>query len=166
MRWKVKLIKKSTLAILIVSLLLSSFSSIGIISASQPTKPIVDSITWLKSNSKENEKVLSYFTNSFWIQKIADRPTFTDPILKNSPLYKDLFNISNNIFYSRSLEKTTSLFTNNNITYIWIDQNMKNQQVWVKPDQGLLFLLENSKIFKKIYNKNNIEIWKFNSIKE
>ncbi|MBW2977469.1 glycosyltransferase family 39 protein [Candidatus Woesearchaeota archaeon] len=165
MRWKVELIKKSTLAILIISLLLSSFSSIGTISVSQPTNQIIDSLAWLKSNSKENEKVLSYFTNSFWIQKIADRPTLTDQLLKNNLLYTNLFNISHTIFYSRNIEITTSLLQDNNITYIWIDQNMKTQQVWTKPDQGLLFLLENSEIFKKIYNKNDIEIWEFDSTK-
>jgi len=106
---------------------------------------------------------LSHFSNSFWIQKIAERPTFIDPTLKNNPLYDPLFNTTDIIFYSRNIDITTSLLNKNNITYIWIDKDMKNQKVWTKPDQGLLFLLENSKIFKKVYDRDSIEIWKFDS---
>ena len=162
-RWKVQLIKNLTLTILIAGLLIASFSSIGIVSSSLPDKQTVNSLEWLKLNSDENEKVLSYFTNSFWIQKIADKSTFTDPILRNIPAYANLFNISSQIFYSRSITQTTDLLKNNNITYIWINKDMKEGLVWTKPGQGLLFLLENSETFKNIYSRDNIEIWKFNS---
>lgn len=161
MKWKVNLIRKLTLIILIISLLFSSFSAIGKISYSEPGKSTMESLGWLKSNSKENEVVLSYYKNSFWIQKISERPTFLDPTMENNQNYNKLFNITHQIFYGRNLENTASIFKEYNISYIWINKEMKKGKVWKKSDQGLLFLLKNSEIFKKIYDKDNIEIWRF-----
>ena len=42
---------------------------------------------------------------------------------------------------------------------IWIDSQMKDGQVWTKEDEGLLFLFSNKETFRRVYNKEGIEIW-------
>jgi hypothetical protein len=70
----------------------------------------------------------------------------------------------NTLFYSRILVDTQKIFKKYDIKYIYIDDSMKNGKVWSREDQGLLFLLKNSEIFKNIYNSQNIEVWEYRPI--
>jgi hypothetical protein len=163
MKWRVRLIKNLTLLILISGLLISSILSIAQFSTSSPDNQLINALLWLRSYSGGG-RVLSHPSNSFWIQKIANKPTFADPTLQGSLFYANRFNITEQIFYSRNLEKTSFLLTDNNISYIFIDPEMKYGKVWTRQGHGLLFLLENSETFKKIYDHNDIEIWKLEDI--
>jgi len=49
-----------------------------------------------------------------------------------------------------------------NIQYILITKEMKNTKIWGKHDDGLLFLIENTKTFTQKFQNENIEIWKLN----
>ncbi|MBR9691538.1 hypothetical protein GOV06_02025, partial [Candidatus Woesearchaeota archaeon] len=71
------------------------------------------------------------------------------------------FNDSNTTFYSRNLKTTRSILDKYNIRYIWIDPKMKQGQVWTREEQGILFLFRNSETFKKLYSKDDIEIWEY-----
>jgi len=162
MKWRVNLIKKLTLVILISSLIISSITYFGILSSSLPEEEVIDALNRLKLNSKKDEIVLSTPNNSFWIQKISGLSTFIDSTIEHTIDYEDKFNITSTVFYSRNLKETSFFLENNNIDFILITEDMKKGEIWTKSDHGLLFLLENSKIFKKIYSRDSIEIWEFN----
>ena len=84
--------------------------------------------------------------------------TFIVWLLHTIPDVEVKLNDSNEMFYSSDLGRTKELFTKYSIEYIWIDKRMKNE-VWERPEQGLLFLFRNSETFKKLYDKNGIEVW-------
>ena len=84
-----------------------------------------------------------------------------DEMFVYAPDLEERFNDTNTIFYSRSLEQTTSLLDKYNVKYIWIDKKMNSGLVWTKKDQGLLFLFRNKETFKNIYSYSEIEIWEY-----
>jgi len=67
------------------------------------------------------------------------------------------------MYYSRVFEDTSSLLKANNVKFIIISDAMKSGLVWDTPNQGLLFLLENSNNFNKVHVLSGAEIWLFKS---
>ena len=63
-----------------------------------------------------------------------------------------------NISSSRNLEKTDKMFRDNNIHYLFIDKELKK---YLEEKQGLLFLMDTSHKFVKIYSNNKVEIWMY-----
>ena len=84
-----------------------------------------------------------------------------DGLLRYTPNLYERYEDSNNLFYNRSLKETKKLLNKYNISYIWIDNEMKEGLVWTKEKQGLLFSLRNKEIFKNIYSKEGVEIWMY-----
>ena len=159
MKWKIDLIKKLTIILIICGLLFSTLSYINRTANELPNNEIIQSLKWLKENSAKEDIVLSHYSKGLWIEAISQRPVVLD---SQTNYIEDLdirFNDSNTVFYSRNLKNTKTLLDKYNVKYIWIDQLMKQGQVWVKEKQGLLFLFENKETFKKVYSNNNTEIW-------
>ena len=158
-KWKVKLIETLTLTLLICGLLFSSLSYTNRISDSLPDRPLIESLEWL--GSQPQGKVLTHPSNGLWIEAIAKKPVVIDSLVPYSPDINATLTDLNDIFYSRNLENTKALLDKYNISYIWISPKMKQGQVWTKEEQGLLFLFRNSETFKKTYDQEEIEIWKY-----
>lgn len=157
MKWKIKIIKTLTIMVIIYGLFFSSLSYIKTASNLLPDNETTQSLEWLRPQPKGI--VFSHYTNGFWIETIADQPVLLDQGLYNIVDASEKLNESEEIFYSRNLEKTISLLKKNNITYIYIDDSMKKGKVWDKPEQGLLFLFRNQKTFKNIYSSESVDIW-------
>ena len=142
---------------LLAGLIFSSISYIGRISSLPPDQPIINSLEWFSTRSEGI--VLSHYENGFWIETVAKKPVFLDPLVAYSPNPNFKFNQSNEIFYSRNLKATKNLLSNYSISYIWIDKSMKQGKVWTKEEEGLLFLFRNNETFKNIYHSKEVEIW-------
>jgi energy-coupling factor transporter transmembrane protein EcfT len=155
-RWNLDLMKSLTILIIILGLLFSGLSYINRVSRFPPYPTIADSLDWLKQNSDNSEIVFSHHSKGFWIEYFAEREPLT-----NNYNYKELISDSELIFQSRNLKNTTLVLDKHNISYIWIDGQMQNGQVWEKEEQGLLFLFKNNETFKNIYSRDNIYIWKY-----
>lgn len=160
MRYSLMIIKKLTIVLLLFGLIFSTISYTAIVSGIFPDKSVVNSLEWLKANSKPEDVIFSHYAKGNWIQAIAQRPV----LLNSNFIYiedvKTKLNDSDIIFYSRTLKKTVSLLDQYNISYIWIDSEMKKELVWTKEEEGLLFLFSNKEKFKRVYSKEGIEIWK------
>jgi len=159
MKYSLIIMKKLTIALLMVGLVFSTVSYIAVASSSLPNRHIIDSLEWLKSNSKPGEVVFSHYTKGSWIEYFSERPVLLDSNLMYIEDVKIKLNDSEIIFYSRTLKKTVSLLDQYNISYIWIDSEMKDGRVWTEEDEGLLFLFSNEEVFRKGYSKEGIEIW-------
>jgi asparagine N-glycosylation enzyme membrane subunit Stt3 len=159
MEYSLTIIKKLTIALLLFGLIFSTVSYIAVVSNSLPNKSIINSLEWLKSNSKPKDIVFSHYTKGNWIEYFSERPVLLDPNLLYIEDVKTKLNDSETIFYSRTLKKTVSLLNQYDISYILIDLEMKQGQVWTKEDEGLLFLFRNKETFRKVYSKEGIEIW-------
>jgi uncharacterized membrane protein len=164
MKWEIKIIKDLTLILIICGILFSTVSYISRTSKINPDENIINSLDWLSHYSMAGETVFSHYSRGFWINYVSGRNTMINQNFEYLPDAERRFNDSNEIFYSRNLEKTKNLLYRYNIDYIWIDEEMKNGLVWEKEDEGLLFLFRNNETFKNIYNNQGIEIWKVKGI--
>ena len=160
MKWSVKLIKQLTILLLICGLFFSFLSYSSRISSLPPDKETIESLEWL--NSQPDGVVLTYPLFGFWVESIAEKPVVVDMLLEKKPFNSAIFLQTNATLNSRTLEKTSKFFNEQNISYVWINNDMKQGLVWTKEDQGILFLLQNSEKFKKVYTNSKTEIWKFN----
>ena len=135
-KWQIKILKELTLVLIICGLVFSSFSYINRVSGAYPNQEVIDSLETLKVHKRAI--TLSDSFNYPFIEYYSQMPVFRDQ------------NISNQIYESRDYYKTTLLLNESNITYIFVDDRMKNGSIWQKEDQGHLFLFRNNQTFKKI----------------
>jgi hypothetical protein len=160
MRWTLNLIKQLAVIVIIAGILFSTISYVNQTAKAEPTSDIIESLEFLKNQSNPDEIIFSHFSKGVYIQSIAQRQVLLDSLSRTTPDFNEKLDISNRIFYSRTLKNTTQWLNENNISYIWIDAEMKNNLVWTREEEGLLFLFRNNETFKNIYNEKNIEIWK------
>ncbi len=160
-KWTMYLIKELTILAIFCGLLFSSISYLSRLATTNPSKNVVDSLVWLNVNSKRNEIVLSHFSKGYWIEFLADRKVILDNDFSYIPDALERFENANKIFYGRNLRETKRLLELYNVTYIWIDKDMKEGLVWNKPDEGLLYMLRNNQTFRNIYQERDISIWKY-----
>jgi hypothetical protein len=157
--WKIEPLKLFTAILLISGLLFSTISYVKRDILDEPSKELVKSLEWLKLHSNDEDIILSHYSYGLWIEYWAERPVLTDSLFN----YKDTkrkIDDSNQIFYSRNLENTKKLLDKYNIKYVLVTDTMKKGLVW-ESEQGLLYLFRNNQTFEKIYNQNNIEIWRY-----
>ncbi|MBU0757591.1 MAG: hypothetical protein KKF44_05980 [Nanoarchaeota archaeon] len=159
-KWQLVAIKQYAILLILCGLFFSSGSYINRLVHLQPTPEEVLSLEWLSKNSAEYEVVLTQYKNGNLIVSLAGRPVISDEYYFISSKEKIRIEDSNRIFYSRILKDTKELLDKYSIRYIWINPQMK-KEIWKKDEEGLLFLLDNSNSFKKIYDFKGIEIWKY-----
>lgn len=155
--WVLFPIRTLTLLALTYGVLFSSFSYTHSITQLSPSPAIFDSLHWLQTYASPGSAVLSHPEKGFWISYGSHLTPFVTYL---TPDYPARFSSAETLFHSRDLKKTMALFEYSSIFYIFIDRDMKSGQVWREPDEGLLFLFRNER-FKKVYDQEGIEIWKF-----
>jgi asparagine N-glycosylation enzyme membrane subunit Stt3 len=95
---------------------------------------------------------LSIPSRGFWIEYFGKRLAFsTTQNSKESEI--------NSFFYAHNVDRVIPPLKANNIRYIWIDKEMKNE-IWSKEDEGLLLLFKNKEHFKKVYDEKGVQIWR------
>ena len=159
--WKLKLVKNISIFILILGLLFSSVSYINRVTDWEPSLDSIYAFEFLKNNASKEDVILSHFENGYFIESIGGGTAFVDSYADSNYNQKFLIKVADTIFSTRDLKTAKTLLSQNNIKYIYIDEKMKSGLVWVKPDEGLLFLLRNKETFNLIYQANGIEIWEF-----
>lgn len=155
--WKLDFIKNLTLLVIICGLLFSFLSYNLRQEDFLPNRDFTYAMSYL--SEKSNGVVLSYSAYGNRIEYLSGKIPYIkrNQYYYENPLIK--MNISDSIFYSRNLKYTTDLLDNNNIKFIFITPNMKDGDVWLKDDDGLLFLFRNQEQFELIYAKNGYEVW-------
>ncbi len=156
-KWELKLVKELTVLIILCGLIFSTIAYTKQLALMQPSEEVFEGLEWLKG--EETGVVLSHYSRGYWIEYISDKPAFVDS--GYNPKTLGLLNVSDQIFYSRDLLYTNNTFGAYNITYVFIDKEMRQGLVWVKEEQGFLFLLRNNETFKNLYNTPQTEVWKY-----
>lgn len=151
-RWSLKQIKRYTIFIITLGLILSTLSYITTLASKEEID--TKAIEFLKD---KKGAVLSHHSNYYLIEAEAEKTAVPGLKISEKRSLKD----SQTIFDSRNLKKTQNLLDIYNITYIYITEEMKDGKVWTEPEQGLLFLFRNSEIFKKAYSSENSEVWEY-----
>ncbi len=140
--WKSKLIKSLTVIILIIGLFFSGLSYATSVVKGLPNGPVLDALYALRDLPQGT--VFSHVSREYWLG-FAGKP----------------FVGGSDLLYTRDIDNATSIISAKQISYIWIDNDIKSR-IWVEEDQGLLFLLKYSKHFEEVYSNDYVTIWRFN----
>lgn len=160
-KWEFPVIRNLLLGIILVGIVFSgTFYSIQIAN-SEPYERMISPLKQLKQ--ADQGIVLSHPKNAHIIRYYADKQPFTET--SYNYLYYDYAlgdyvrkDSAGRIFSSIYLADAVALLENNQIEYIYVDENMKKGLVWDENEE-LLFLLSNRETFKKLHGTDN-EVYK------
>ena len=137
--WKSRLIKQLTVLIMIYGLIFSGLSYINAVSSDTPNKDVIDMMDYLRTIPQGN--VFSQLSREPWIE-YSGQGFVTDK----------------NLFYATDIDEALEIINTKNIDYLWIDEKMK-EDLWDEEEEGLQFLLEYSKNFRKKKINDYITLW-------
>jgi hypothetical protein len=152
--WKINILKNFFLFLLILGLAFSTVGSINSLIDAPPSQEVKKSLLWLKDNSFPNRAVFSHPQDSYIIEYFSQRSVLTH---YHDSDFKTKEELINQIYQSTYIKDTFPLMKQNNASCIFLPPNTREN---LPTDRGLIFLLQNER-FKKIYDWNNIEIWRF-----
>ncbi|MFH1505951.1 MAG: hypothetical protein ABIE94_03085 [archaeon] len=158
--WSLKFLKRITLLLIICSLIFSAVSFMNRQYEEDPNQEIVDSLQALRG-SMQKGTVLTHQSNGFYVEYFSEMPVVLDGLSSQQPGYIQLYTGTQELFATRDLDTAEAHLQRFKIRYILIDDAMKKGLVWRRPQEGLLFLIENSEKFIKVYSENGIEIYKY-----
>lgn len=153
-KWDSEILKTYVVIIFICGIVFSAGSYVKKISEYGPNQEELISFRTLE----EDGKIFSHYKYGYMIRKVSGRDAYTDYTYFKQSENKEKIISSNEMFASRDYKKIEEFFLKNDITYVWINKEMKSGLVWKTEDEGMLFVLKNS--FKKIYDYKSVEIWK------
>ncbi len=157
-KWEFDLIRNYVLLLVFCGLFFSAASYAGRVANFPPSAAEIDSMRWLRENTKYDEVVLSDYQNGLLLQSVARRPVVTDEIYFLSSRERIRINDSMRVFSSRSYQEARALLDKYAVDYIYINPSMR-ERVWKKDDEGLLLLMRTSQNFRQVYGKDGVEIW-------
>jgi len=158
MEWELKKIKQIAILLIFYIILFSAIITINT-QLTQISKQEVEASKFLASIKTENQ-VLSTENKGFMIQYLSQKQTFLDGNTQKNK-QNEKIDIANQIFYARKLSELQQLLNENNIEYIFIHEKMKNGGTWIGREEGLQFFLQHSEQFIKIFDNEQVQIYKY-----
>src|SRR3989344_2883640 len=156
-KWESSLVKNITIFIIICAVIFSSVSYMDRLVSLQPTKEIYDAIYYLDRKPAE-DVVFSSYKRGLWIN-YGGKKNVIDSNFFYAPNARERFRDSNLLFDTQDVDIAFNIINKYDINYIWIDKLMK-EDIWDNEEKDLLFLLNHSKRFKKVFDNGYVEIWR------
>ncbi len=155
-KWESAVFQRFVLLILACGLIFSTLSYCQRFIAGEPNEGIIQGMEYLKNLPKE--VVFSDYSRGSWVS-FAGKKNVMDENVWLAPNANERWKDSQDLFYTRDIEKARQIIDKYNIDYIWLDSAMIQKQ-WNGQEEGLLFLLKySSSSFKIIYNKQGVQVW-------
>jgi len=151
-RWKLKFLRSVSLLLIVCGLLFSSLSHVFVVADMMPANSFFDALGFGKG------VVLSHESYGFWIE-FAGHPVVLDPLWKLLPDGQSLINNIDLAFGSSDLRIVKRILKEYNVSFVLVTPQMMQGLVWEKQGQGMAFLLENAKIFNKVFSKDGVVVW-------
>jgi hypothetical protein len=157
--WEIFVLKGVILLLILCILFFSA-----VLTLNMQTKNIIQkdasSFAFL-SSVDVSDTILSVERNGFIIEYESGRRAYLDD---NSYKFKDYMlrkDTANRIYYARNLRDLETLLNKERITHIIVDSDMKSGEVWNGRSEGLLFFLENSDDFIKVFYNDEVQIYRY-----
>ncbi len=151
-RWESNFIEMMILLIFLCGALFSGLSYISQYKNELPNQDIVDGLLFLKSSGT----VFSYSDRGNWISEISKNKNIIDSSIYSKERIEEM----NSLLYATNFDESTWLLEKYGVRYMFIDKELK-EKLWRNDEEGLLFMLKYDKRFRKVYNKNDVEIWEY-----
>ncbi len=152
-KWHVAVLKNLVLLTIFCGLLFASMSHAITLSKAEPSSKFVKGLTVL--SDKKPGVVLT-------LQEYGDFVEFYSgklPVVRGESVSSGLFSDYLNMFYSSDFSETLKLMKKYGVRYVIITPEMKNGKVWKKDGEGLVFLVEYDKHFKKLIENEGVAVW-------
>jgi len=144
-----------TLIILVCGVIFSGISQLDYLTEVGPSKGEVAAMEYLQT--REGGTVFSDYTNGVWINS-GGHKNFVDSNYLFVDDAAERFVIMDGLYYNRNLDEVNLIFDEYDIKYVWIDTEMR-EEIWDYDSEGLLFILQHTRDFIKLYDKDGVEIW-------
>lgn len=151
-KWNLAFLRNASLLVIFCGLLFSSVSHIVQITDTGPTP------TLMQAAQHADGTVLTHANYGFWIQ-YTGTPTVVDPYTHTLPDGQSRMNNIAYAFSTTNLKDLLELLQHYNIENILITQEMQEELIWDKPEQGLDFLVTNAETFKRTYQDDKHTLW-------
>jgi hypothetical protein len=156
--WKVDSIRYASLFLVGLSLLFTLVFTITDRVDEEPSFGQLKAYQFLQS-VPEGEVVLSQSANGIFIERIGRRDAFLDEVKSEYSWERDV--AAHRMFMATRLDMVEDLLTEYHISHILIDENMRSGAVWTHEEQGLLFLLDHSTHFVKLYDADGVMVYRY-----
>ncbi len=153
--WESSTLKNFTILVMVCGLIFSSVSFMDRHIAADPTPEVMQALEIFKDN--DQGVTFSHYTRGYWLE-YAGKKTVMDENFAFAPDVNERWRDSQTLFNTRQYEEAMGVIDKYNIRYIWLDSDLRSH-LWSQKEEGLQFLLEYSKNFKKVYSTNQVEIW-------
>ncbi len=159
MEWNVQPIKNITLILVLCSIIFSFVVSIDN-AFSQVNAEKINGMRYLSTSDPE-DIILSVEENGFMISYLAGRRPFIDGFSYKYEYYDERKEEAMSIYYLRDLASLEEKLQENNINYILLDYNMRHGGVWTSSEEGILFLFKYANEFVRIFNNEEVMIYRY-----
>jgi hypothetical protein len=160
--WDIELLKDISIYLIICGILFSSLSAIHTEGRGYEVRSsMIPALDWLESGTMREGTVLSLDTYGEEIKYFSRHAVVLDSASEEILNFKEKREDVNKIFQSRNLNLTRTLLSRYDIKYILITEDMLHGLVWKKDDEGLLYLIESTDYFNKIYDLDGIQIFEY-----
>lgn len=160
MKWDLGYIKKLCVIIIVIFTLISCVQYIISFGFDEPFTEKYVAFKHLSREGTSGAVVFSSQNNGFMIESISRKKAVLDNNLNGIENASLILKEHNSIMLSRNLNTIKKYLERYNVTYVVIDQEMK-ENLWNSRIDGMYFVIKNSDSFKMIYDKKNIEIYQF-----
>jgi hypothetical protein len=144
-----------TLIIVLCGLIFSGISQLDNLVESGPNQAMVDAMDYLET--REQGVVLSDYSNGVYINYAGHKNVIDENYLFVGDA-EERFEDVTSVYYYRDLDSVEEIFEKYDIKYVLIDEQMEDE-IWEYDSQGLLFILQYTRDFIKLYDKNGVEVW-------
>jgi len=144
-----------TVIIILCGAVFSGISQLDNLTEVMPDKGTVMAMEYL--STREQGVVLSDYEKGVWIN-YAGHKNIIDENFIFAENVEERFTDVERVYYYRNLEPVEEIFDKYDVKYVWIDDEMK-EEIWEYDTQGLLFILQYTRDFIKLYDKEGVEIW-------
>jgi hypothetical protein len=157
--WEIHMLKGVTLLLIICILIFSAVLTINF-QIKNITEEKVVAMSYL-SSAEPGDLILSVERNGFIIEYESGRSAYLDGNSFKFSDYQARKDLVDKIYYARNLNDLELSLKKEKITHILIDSEMKAGEIWDGRSEGLLFFLENSDKFIKIFYDDDVQIYRY-----
>jgi len=155
-KWASLSLQHITLFVIFCGLIFTPLSYVNELVRSDPSPSYEQAMLFLQS--KDSSVVFSHFSRGDFISS-SGHATVTDSHFLFAPSALQRFQDSNFLFMTGNLTRSSSLFDFYNVSYIWIDEDLR-EELYNGQTTALLSLLQNyPQIFIKVFDNAEVEIW-------
>lgn len=159
-KWELLSVRNATLFFIGLSLLFTLVMTVSDQVKSEPSLEKMEALLFLRS-VPDNDLVLSSSENGVFLERVAKHPALLDSVRRSEQARWNDELSAQRVFYAQRLSIASSVLVEQDIGYVFIDEKMRNGGIWTYEEQGLLFLVENSNHFVKLFENREVSVYRF-----